>query len=268
LHLFGVLEQDTKPRTDTFLQLLWPLVEAQFAAHQNGSMSTQKENLVAADGITTRRLPMEWSPPEPQQTTAVGVLQDVVGTTPLHPEFAWAGETARHIGTLVHREIERIAGGVDSNDSALNAQRYAIELAELGVPPHLREAAVARVIDALTKMWSDERGRWLLMGAGSSEGAHREASSELALSGLVGSNIVNGIIDRTFVAADGTRWIVDFKTSAHEGGGGDEFLANEVERYRPQLQRYATLMRSYRPNEPIKAGLYFPLLKAWREVPL
>jgi hypothetical protein len=25
-------------------------------------------------------------------------------------------------------------------------------------------------------------------------------------------------------------------------------------------------MRAYRPGEPVKAALYFPLLKAWKEV--
>jgi ATP-dependent exoDNAse (exonuclease V) beta subunit len=88
------------------------------------------------------------------------------------------------------------------------------------------------------------------------------------LSGYIDGEVRNIIIDRTFKGEDGTRWIVDFKTSSHEGGGLEEFLAREVERYRPQLHRYAQLMRGYRPNEPIKAALYFPLLKAWREVPL
>jgi ATP-dependent helicase/nuclease subunit A len=85
---------------------------------------------------------------------------------------------------------------------------------------------------------------------------------------LIGTDIVNGVIDRTFVTQDGTRWIVDFKTSTHEGGGLEEFLNNEVVRYRPQLERYAKLMTGYRSQERVKAALYFPLLGAWREVPL
>ena len=71
-------------------------------------------------------------------------------------------------------------------------------------------------------------------------------------------------IDRTFVDAAGTRWIVDYKTSRHEGAGREEFLDREQERYRPQLERYAALMRRLGP-EPVRLGLYFPLLAAWRE---
>jgi hypothetical protein len=66
----------------------------------------------------------------------------------------------------------------------------------------------------------------------------------------------------------GVRWIVDFKTGSHEGGGLEQFLDEEVQRYRDQLQRYARLMRLFRPDQPVRAALYFPLMKQWREVPV
>ena len=93
----------------------------------------------------------------------------------------------------------------------------------------------------------------------------REAQSELALTGVRGGHIVNAVIDRTFVDADGIRWVVDFKTSPHEGGDLAAFLDSEVVRYAGQLPRYAHLARELGP-EPVRAGLYFPLLGAWREV--
>ena len=81
---------------------------------------------------------------------------------------------------------------------------------------------------------------------------------------MLGRDIVSVVIDRTFVDASGTRWIVDYKTSTHEGAGLDDFLDRERERYAPQLERYAALMRLL-GAEPIRVGLYFPLLSAWRE---
>ena len=76
---------------------------------------------------------------------------------------------------------------------------------------------------------------------------------------------VQGIrIDRTFVDAAGVRWIVDWKTSAHEGGDAGAFLDNELERYRGQLERYAHAMKLMEPDRELKVGLYFPLLDAWR----
>jgi len=132
------------------------------------------------------------------------------------------------------------------------------ELAELGVPNDRRDAAASKVLDAVRLTLADERGRWLL-GAG-----HRDATTELALTGMVGAESLSIVIDRTFIDASGTRWIVDYKTSTHEGAGLEQFLDNERERYRPQLERYAALV-SLLGDEPVRLGLYFPLLSAWRE---
>ncbi len=73
------------------------------------------------------------------------------------------------------------------------------------------------------------------------------------------------VIDRTFIDADGTRWVIDYKTSRHEGSGVEAFLDSEVERYRAQLAGYVALLRGL-GSEPVRAGLYFPLLGAFREV--
>jgi ATP-dependent helicase/nuclease subunit A len=182
------------------------------------------------------------------------------------PVFDWVSQVSRHVGTLVHRELDRLCHADATRPSASSLHgarpRLMAELAELGVPPERSAAACDRVIAAMESTLADPRGRWLL----GIESDIREASSELALSGVVEGRILEGVIDRTFVDAAGVRWIVDFKTSSHEGGGLDRFLDEEVERYRAQLQRYATLMRSFSPGQPVKAALYFPLLRRWREV--
>ena len=93
---------------------------------------------------------------------------------------------------------------------------------------------------------------------------HCEADSEFALTGRLHDTLINVIVDRTFVDAEGIRWIIDYKTSAHEGGDTDVFLAQEQTRYRSQMERYAMLFQQYGPH-PIRLGLYFPLLTQWRE---
>jgi ATP-dependent exoDNAse (exonuclease V) beta subunit len=193
------------------------------------------------------------------------IARDVSRSTSITPvEFDWASETARHVGTVVHRELQRLAG----EDAGLPAggelrglvQRYVAELAELGVPHDRRQAAAERALDAVRRTIDDERGRWLL------RTPHRDAHAEFGLTGVVGRDVVSVIIDRTFVDAAGVRWIIDYKTSTHEGAALDEFLDRERERYRPQLERYAALLRAL-GDEPIRLGLYFPLLSAWREWP-
>ena len=104
---------------------------------------------------------------------------------------------------------------------------------------------------------ADPRGKWLF------DPAHAEAASELALGGWDGRAVSHIAVDRTFVA-DGVRWIVDFKTGAHEGADPDAFLDREQERYREQLEQYAAFVRVLDPR-PIWLGLYYPLVAGWRE---
>src|SRR5690606_24099344 len=138
---------------------------------------------------------------------------------------------------LVHRELDR-ALRTGRWPTLNERERLEAELAELGVPPARCPDGAVRVVEALERMKSDPRGRWML---GLTDEI-ADVESELALTGIVHGRIVQGVIDRTFVDAEGTRWIVDFKTSTHEGGGLQKFLDEEVIRYTPQLQRYAELM--------------------------
>jgi ATP-dependent exoDNAse (exonuclease V) beta subunit len=269
LHLIGAARPTVKqgtvvirrPPGDSFLGLLWPLVEPMFVPRSSGVQSVATSSPTRLDA-GLRRVPADWSMSlEGLPDFSQGALQVIAGAE--QPEFDWVSETGRHVGTLVHREIERIAQrGVAGSTDESALDRYRRELAELGVPAQHRAQAAERVASALANLLDDERGRWILAGTD----VHREVSSELELSGYLGGALVNGVIDRTFVDPEGTRWIVDFKTSLHGGSGLEDFLDSEAERYRQQLQRYAGLMRAYRPGEPVKAALYFPLLKAWKEV--
>jgi hypothetical protein len=72
------------------------------------------------------------------------------------------------------------------------------------------------------------------------------------------------VFDRSFIDEQGLRWVIDYKTSRHLGSGLDEFLDQEVERYRAPMQRYAAIAQRLGP-EPVRLGLYFPLMRAWRE---
>ena len=271
LHLFGsaqVQDQDEpptvrRPAGQSALGLLWPVVGHEFVARLEalGEFAAEEAPEAARDPLL-RRLPAQWRPGAPPP--APRIESRTLPRAPAEPavEFDWATETARHVGTVVHRELQRIArDGVrpDPGDARLR-RRWLDELAELGVPGARRAAAAERVATAVARTLAHERGRWLL------DGTHRESVTELALTGPLSGEVMRVVIDRTFVDAAGVRWIVDYKTSSHEGTGLDEFLDREQERYRPQLERFASLMRRLGP-EPVRLGLYFPLLAAWREWP-
>jgi ATP-dependent exoDNAse (exonuclease V) beta subunit len=173
-------------------------------------------------------------------------------------EFSWAGETARHVGTIVHRWLQRIADDElrtwDATRIDALRSRFAKELERRGIPPRYLKASTEQVGVALKNAISDERGRWVL-------GPHPEARSEhrIRVTGAAGANTY--IVDRIFRTAEDVRWIVDYKTSRHEGADREGFLERERDRYRAQLEAYA---RALAPGEAM-LGLYFPVLAAWKQ---
>ncbi len=187
--------------------------------------------------------------------------------------FSWAGRTARDIGTVVHQQLQLLAQRADSLDDvdlAVLGDIARAQLQNMGVQNESLPDAIETVRQAVRNTLDDERGRWVLSN-------HAEARSEWALSvvedmgvqsdadmGVWNREVRQVVIDRTFVDAVGTRWIVDFKTGTHQGGQVETFLDNEQTRYAVQLNRYADII-SRMDGRPIRVGLYFPLLKAWRE---
>jgi len=272
LHLLGSVGVGTnkdgvhpkRPKAGSLLALLWPSIADRFATTLHETAGNAAAESSSRAPMVLRRLPLHWQAAQSPAVAFTGPIETVM-TAVEQPEFDWVGETGRHVGTVVHRELERLSQAV-LQPAHWTADRrrmqFAAELAELGVPERYRAEASQRAADAVAATLNDERGRWILGLAGT----HREAYSELALSGVIAGAVRNVVIDRSFLDTDGTRWIVDFKTSLHAGGGLESFLDSEVERYRPQLQQYAKLMHGFRPEQPIRAALYFPLLKAWREV--
>jgi ATP-dependent exoDNAse (exonuclease V) beta subunit len=112
------------------------------------------------------------------------------------------------------------------------------------------------------KTLADERGRWLLS-------PHSEHCCELAVSAMLDGELLHVRIDRTFLE-DGARWLVDYKISRQSGGDRERFLAMQVEKYRPDLERYVRVLRlldaQAGASVPLRCALYFPLLGEFREI--
>jgi ATP-dependent exoDNAse (exonuclease V) beta subunit len=246
------------PRAGTLLARLWPALDAQ----ELPANSSAIEAALPYPALRLQRLRAAWQPavlPPSPAWPSLPVKRPLESV-----EFSWVGETARHVGTVVHAALQDYAQRLvlpRRAEIAAQQMRYRNDLARHGVPQDDLPGAVQRVLEALTRACEDERGRWIL------SSAHREAASELALTGIAAGRLQNVIIDRSFVDADGTRWVIDYKTSAHEGADREVFLAQQLERYRAQLTSNSQLARALGP-EPVRAALYLPLLGAFRELPL
>ncbi len=261
-----------EPRAGTLLRALWPALGPDFvdvgqmaATAPPGTPSTLPLPASRASEAPRklRRLTASWQPPDTQAAPDRSRLPIADRSLePKKPEFSWVGETSRHIGTVVHAALEQLAsaGELPAPERVeQQAADFAHQLRRHGVPERDIERATHTVREALLRTLDDERGRWIF------NAAHRDARSELALTGLAGGHLTNVIIDRTFIDADGTRWVIDFKTSRHEGGDLETFLSDELDRYRAQLERNVALARGLGP-EPVRAALYFPLMSRFREL--
>ena len=75
--------------------------------------------------------------------------------------------------------------------------------------------------------------------AGGCSGRSRTRANEYRLTALIDGERRKLVIDRAFADDQGRRWIVDYKTSGHEGADVGGVPRPERERYRAQLERYA-----------------------------
>ncbi|HMK14161.1 MAG TPA: 3'-5' exonuclease, partial [Burkholderiales bacterium] len=268
LHLIGQVDgngKNLKPKSRSLLERLWPVVQGEFEKAVQSPHDIQPEAEHAQESqAVIRRFASGWQLPAPTEGLAWKPRAEIAyeAKSPHDEvEFKWATETAKHVGTVVHRWLQAIGEeqkqGWDLNRIETLRPSFKSELESEGVPLEEINAAVERVAKALSQTLEDKRGRWLL-------GSKREAHCEWRLTGLIEDELVNRVIDRTFVDENGIRWIVDYKTGPHEGGDLEAFLNREQERYRKQLEQYAALMRML-DDRPLKLGLYFPLLGGWRE---
>lgn len=178
-------------------------------------------------------------------------------------EFSWASEMARHVGNVVHRWLQKIAEDEMHGWNTVRIQKlkdqFKQNLLADGLSGDNKEVsyAIERIMLALTYAINDKRGQWIL-------GSQQSAQNELKITGIEGNVPMTWVIDRTFCDSNGIRWIIDYKTSSHEGSDIQDFLDREQIRYQNQLNRYAKVMQQI-DSRPIRLGIYFPLLGGWRE---
>ena len=276
LHLYGCYKAESDdlsdlgtPRADTLLCNLWPgILESNckfvdFSPAVFGKDEILQDETGASVGPVISRLSSEWNLPDAPPPLN---LPDRELEAPDHKsiDFEWAGSVAVWVGTIVHNWLNRI---VQSGPENWNLERLKQERAQwqnaliaMGINSDSDEfdEAIEKIESALVNVFEDSTGIWLL------DSQHLDGEAEYRMTGYVDGRFKNVILDRTFVDSDGTRWIVDYKTGT-TGGDVEDFLDNEVKRYRDQLLSYKQIMSGL-DKRPIRMGLYFPVFPAWREV--
>jgi ATP-dependent exoDNAse (exonuclease V) beta subunit len=306
-----------QPGRGSLLATLWPVCQGALTQASTDTAlpqeALQRQDARAAIDQRLRRLPSHWQMPpladalqwqasatQDEQAAAeggkehamvvadrtAGVEGDALASLPI--EFSWAGETARHVGIVAHAWLQRMAQDALQgwNAARVAALQTALqrELLASGVAIAECAQAVRRVQQVLQAALEDQRGLWLL---GAKPWARNEWRVRYCPDGPVisGSGIAGPqaaaatfVMDRVFLDEDGVLWIVDYKTSTHDGANLQGFLDQEQQRYRDQLERYARILRQLRLPLPgpqgtpivdtsqpmLRLGLYFPQLRGWR----
>lgn len=298
LHLVaqaGVDEKNTdelkKPSGGSLLGQLWNQVEPTFkscldAARRNQKDEPAKQIFIAPLHNRLNRLSTTWhnplliSPPllsrNEKMLAKDSLLSDVetqhkeahvaFAEVPEKNELSYATdctvEALRIIGIVTHYFLQHISEQ-DINQLAadwISSQQQLIQqvLINQGLAKTDLALGVSTVSSALQNILQDEQGRWIL------DHKHAAAHSEFPISAMLNNELVHLIIDRTFIDK-GTRWIIDYKIADYRGVDLQAFLDEQQRLYSPQLQQYAAAM-SLLDERPIRLGLYFPLLRAWREI--
>ena len=251
-----------RPDSRTLLNLLWPVLGNDFIDNLYTAEVAATEASQNDQPEWMQRIPTDWQP-----LTIPGKLQDIVSASSPSKdntesiEFSWASETLRIAGIAIHRLLEHIHTNWSqwkvTDSENLLAHSHAV-LAENGLSGTQLVEARETVLSALNNIKNDPRADWIF------SPAHDQIRTEWALSAAIDNQNYNVIIDRSFVDETGTRWIIDFKSSRHEDENLTQFLEHEKQRYFQTMRNYARVVGLMGP-EPIRLGLYFPLLKAWIE---
>lgn len=147
-------------------------------------------------------------------------------------------------GTVIHLYLHDI-----SLNKSWDEEKLTYELIKNGLPKRFLKQSVEGIQTQIEAILKDPNAQWIL------SNKHREANSEFCLSKITEKGIRKHIIDRTFIDDSGTRWIIDYKSSAPTGTSVDAFIEAEWEHHAAQLKRYERLFSLQ--QEPVKTGLYF-----------
>lgn len=268
LHLIGDAQtlSDKKqlkpPLENSLLALLWPQLEPTFLSENN-----TRNTLQTSETITSQNKPFRYKRLTIDYHQVFQTFSDISfidANTVKNTAASVTQETdpmLRHIGTVVHRILCQLSQhDLDTwDEKKIQAQQayWRNSLKQLGLIENVLEHSVTLVTAAITNTLSDPRGRWIL------DKHHQDAQSEYPISGIIDNNVVNFIVDRTFVDEQERRWIIDYKTTDYRGDDLTAFITQEQNRHRPQLTTYAEIFR-HLDERPISLGLYFPLLGEWR----
>ena len=252
-------ERPKKPDKRSLLACIWPAVQDDFKYIDN--FQIQSAEIQDLDQ-TLYRLPSTHVPQfasaidwQPQTQLGASEAQNLEQL-----EFDWATQTAAAVGLVLHELFEFHTNSIlNLSLSAELKARWRDQLRTLLVPSDRLEQAVRRIAQAIENVQQDEQAHFIFKD-------YPDAKNEMSLSVFENGQVKPYRLDRTFTDEQGTRWIIDYKSTASRDPDPVAFAQQQVqERHKSQLEHYGNLFnqlnKSTGVTQPIRLAVYFPLLK-------
>lgn len=257
LHLLGAAKMDTAGKINapknTFLEMLWPIVQAQFNTDQVIKPSLSKSANRASDVATITLANFKPQLIRLNNTSMPNMFFQMTTLTISNMQLIEddSDSLEANVGILTHLYLQLMAENGAENWSIAklatlsNAMRRWFK--QKAYDDATIEQAAARVHELLETTLASEQGKWVLQNRVS-------ATSELAIAFHSDQTTAKKIIDRTFIE-DGTRWIIDYKSVTLAKDSSEASLQAIAAQYQTQLDDYASLFES--EGLPIQKAIFF-----------
>jgi len=270
LHLFGhtqITKEGVTPQSPSGLKHLWSFIADDWQeAYANIKPSTTPILKPKNETLYLHRLPLNFETPAAPLDIKMETAMDISLEDDNKAHNTWKSNDRKCLGIVLHRFFETIAkegiklwerARVEQMKPALEAALFAE-----GMSYQNLDKTVQKGLRALRNILEHDIGRWILQ-------EHQDHKAEYALTNFKDKNFKSMIIDRTFIAEDGVRWIIDYKTGEDDDEETEEILDEEkaINKHRSQLESYEQLMIHLQgETRPIKKALYYPLHKRLVEI--
>jgi ATP-dependent helicase/nuclease subunit A len=216
-----------------------------------------------------RRLPADYG--LPRGSVAAGQpAREIAGTGgPQLYQRHEGGAVSRALGSAVHMLLEELAHRrsasewMEARDAVRKIQPMIVtRLRSAGMDARESANIAKQAMDIAVRASEDPAGQWVLS-------PHHSAASEVRWAGVIGGALREVRVDRVFragttpeSAGEDCWWIIDYKT-ASESAKDAQSLAKLRTLFAPQLELYAAVLRNLYGEVAIRAGLYYPRMRAF-----
>lgn len=249
-------DTEIKAPANSLLEQLWPaIVNTCPIQKETSSIETLISTETNQDTLI-RRLPHNWEngTQEYHPTQFSPFYQSFSG-------FSLPSQKPKIIGTFFHQLLQQFSQkGIQwwtTQDDQKKNTYIKNHLTQLGLLNADLSSSADIINSGINNLLNDPKGKWIIH-------SHQEAQSEFPLTAVINGEIKSLIMDRTFIDEKGTRWIIDYKTSILTSQDLETFLSDKQKEYEKQLKEYYLALREI-DHRPIRVGLYFPLIPAWKE---